>query len=85
MKRKPKRAAPVGNPIQRAFVAWFRYPKTEGGLPDQPSPTASGTKRHDGMNYVLLRDAKNRLLAVYRVRNDGQLKRLVRWSRKLAE
>jgi hypothetical protein len=61
---------------RRAFAAWFR----SGGI-DQPSRW-SGVEEHGGKNYVVLRNA-NGVMAVYRVRNDGKLKRLVRWPTAL--
>ena len=65
--------------VQRAFAAWFR----SGGT-DQPSVTESGIKRHKKMAYVILRNTRG-TLAVYRVRNDGILKRLKRWPIEVAE
>jgi len=56
---------------RRALVAWFRT----GGI-DQPS-NASGVVRLDGRLYVVLHNARA-VLVVYRVDNDGQLRRLRR-------
>jgi len=61
---------------RRAFAAWFR----SGGT-DQPS-NASGVVEHDGKDYVLLLNVTG-TLAVYRVTNQGQLKRLKRWPAEL--
>lgn len=60
----------------RALAAYFR----SGGR-DQPSghPT---TEAVDGKEYVVLRNVRG-ILAVYRVRTSGALKRLVRWPRDL--
>jgi hypothetical protein len=62
----------------RAFAAWFR-----SGAIDQPANT-SGVRVHDGKNYVVLQNA-NGILAVYRVRNDGKLKRLRRWPKAVED
>lgn len=61
---------------KRAFAAWFR----SGGA-DQPS-NASGERKVGGRRYVVLSSGR-RLLAVYRVRLDGMLKRLKRWPPSL--
>jgi len=66
--------------VRRAFVAW--YSADEDQAPGHPSPAASHHVRLAGHEYVVLRDA-NSLLAVYRLRNDGKLKRLRRWPREL--
>jgi hypothetical protein len=56
----------------RAFGAYFR-----SGSRDQPAGD-SGVIDLDGRRYVVLRNA-DRVLAVYRVRTSGVLKRLRRW------
>jgi hypothetical protein len=43
----------------------------------QPAVESSGVRQHDGHKYGVLRNARD--LAVYRVRNDGMLKRMKRW------
>lgn len=58
--------------MRRALAAWFR----SGGT-DQPDSKASAVERHGGLQYAVLRNVRG-VLAVYRVRNDGKLKRLVR-------
>lgn len=58
---------------RRAFTAYFRT----GGT-SQPE-VGSGVVAFDGKQYIVLRDKVRRVLAVYRVRNDGMLKRLRRW------
>lgn len=60
----------------RAFSAYFRTAAADGA-PDQPSAAESGIETHDGLTYVVLRNVRG-VLACYRVRNDGKLKRLVR-------
>ncbi len=61
----------------RAFAAYFR----SGGT-DQPG-NDSGPAELDGRQYVVLRNV-NGVLAVYRVRTSGALKRLRRWPREVA-
>jgi hypothetical protein len=63
---------------RRAFAAWFR-----AGAIDQPA-NSSGVRMHDGKQYVVLENARG-TMAVYRVRNDGKLKRLRRWPTEVAE
>ena len=61
----------------RAFAAYFR----SGGV-DQPG-NDSGTVELEGRRYVVLRNVTG-VLAVYRVRTSGALKRLRRWPREVA-
>lgn len=63
---------------RRAFAAWFR----SGGT-DQPG-AGSGVVDHEDKHYVVLRNV-NGVLAVYRIRTSGQLKRLRRWPAEVAE
>jgi hypothetical protein len=64
--------------VRRAIAAWFR-----GGGPGQPMPAnTSSVVEHDGKFYVELHNV-NGTLAVYRIRNDGILKRLKRWPLEL--
>lgn len=67
--------------LRRAQAAWFRT----GGT-DPVSQQFSGVAVVEGREYVVLRreDQKRGLLAVYRVRNDGMLKRLRRWPPDIA-
>ena len=60
----------------RAFAAYFR----SGGV-DQPS-NMSGAADWQDKQYVVLHNV-NGVLAVYRVRTSGALKRLRRWPREL--
>jgi hypothetical protein len=53
------------------------YARCEISL-QQPSRSDSGTTLLDGRTYVVLRNI-NGVLAVYRVRRDGALRRLRRW------
>ncbi|MGU3501882.1 hypothetical protein [Mycobacterium sp. C31M] len=61
---------------RRAFAAYFR----SGGT-DQPT-RGSGVVERDGKLYVVLGSARG-ILAVYRVRNDGMLRRMRRWPSDL--
>jgi len=69
--------------LSRAYSAYFKTIKREGALAIQPSESDSGQEQHGGKSYVVLRNI-NRVLAVYRVRNDGMLKRLKRWPADIA-
>lgn len=62
----------TADPIRRRALAAY------GWSDGYPLPTAATiVKTSDGLSYVLL--TRNRkLLACYRIRNDGKLKRLVR-------
>jgi len=60
----------------RAMTAYFREAKREGVEPDQPANT-SGVVTLGGLDYVVLENIVGPI-AVYRVRNDGKLKRLKR-------
>ena len=66
---------------QRAFAAYFRH-NTHGAILDQPGGSESGPAEHNGKRYVVLRNV-NRVLAVYRVRTSGALKRLQRWPKEI--
>lgn len=65
--------------LRRAFSAYFRA--TQDGLHVQPSDV-SGVQTVADKSYVVLRNV-NGILSVYRVRNDGMLKRLKRWPKSL--
>lgn len=62
--------------VRRAFAAWFR-----GGGSDQPA-NDSREVEHAGHRYVVLRNV-NGIMAVYRVRNDGMLRRMRRWPKEV--
>ncbi len=62
--------------LRRAFRAWFR-----SGEIDQPS-NASAVEVHGDDWYVVLRGGRGPAgepAGVYRLRNDGTLRRLRRW------
>lgn len=60
--------------IQRAFGA---YLKTDGITAEQPTSKSSVETVGD-LKYVVLR-GERRVLAVYRIRNSGLLRRARRW------
>jgi len=62
----------------RALAAYYRV------SPNADIPSAPDQFVHDGHRYVVLSNIRG-LLAVYRVRNDGQLKRLRRWPAVIDE
>jgi hypothetical protein len=62
--------------VRRAFAAYLR----SGGV-DQPG-RGSGVVEYEGRTYVVFTNAKG-VLAVFRHRNDGALKRLRRWPAAL--
>jgi len=64
--------------VRRAFAAWFRT----GGM-DQPGNN-SAVKEYNGKDYVMLKNV-NGIMAVYRIRNDGILRRLKRWPQALED
>jgi hypothetical protein len=64
--------------LARGYLAYFREAKRQGWVASQPAEASSGLEQHDGHEYIVLRNV-NGTLAVYRVRNDGFLKRLKRW------
>ena len=70
----PKMTAHV-NLTGRALAAYFRSGGTD-------RPTHVDEIDHNGRLYVRLANAHT-VLAVYRVRNDGMLKRLRRWPADL--
>jgi hypothetical protein len=61
-----------------AFCRNTRYPETYS----QPGWAESTTEKHCGKLYAVLRNG-NGLLAVYRVRPNGMLKRLKRWPKAI--
>lgn len=68
--------------LRRAYRAYFRAGRKLGGETIQPAEICSGPEEVGGLTYVAMRN-NYETLAVYRVRNDGQLKELKRWPREL--
>lgn len=65
--------------LQRAFAA---YLKIDGTAAEQPIEHRSGELVCSGLRYVVLRSTR-RVLAVYRVKNNGALRRMKRWPLEL--
>ena len=61
---------PADEITRRALAAY-------GWSDGMPLPTSVRRRKIKGLDYVTLY-AREKLLAVYRVRNDGKLKRLIR-------
>lgn len=70
----------------RAYVRSSDAPRDAYGWPyGLPLPSQySEFIRHDGREYIVLRNV-NGVLAVYRVRTNGALKRLKRYPAEVAE
>lgn len=66
----------------RAMRAYFAAGRKEGVSPMIPSGGLSGICEVADRSYIALKNG-NGVLAVYRVRNDGMLKRLKRWPAEL--
>jgi hypothetical protein len=65
---------------RRAMAAYFRTADVPS--PDQPAGDPEVIE-HDGKLYVVLSNT-GRALAVYRVQNNGILRRMKRWPREIA-
>jgi hypothetical protein len=65
--------------IQRAFAAYLQ----SDGLAEQPTSKSSVEIVGD-LRYVVLRNEQRRVLAVYRVRRSGLLRRMRRWPLTVA-
>ena len=65
--------------VRRAMVAYFKVKGDGRGMLPQPANT-SGVEECGGRVYIVLRNS-NGVLAVYRVRNTGLLRRLKRWPK----
>lgn len=70
--------------LRRAFAAYFRRAAADGGQLMQPAEGSSSVETIGDLTYAVLRN-NDQTLAVYRVRNDGQLKGLKRWPAALDE
>jgi len=65
---------------RRALVAYLRSDGTAGSVSEQDS----GPVTHQGRTYVVLRPAAgSEVLAVYRYRTTGLLRRLKRWPKAI--
>ena len=67
---------------QRALGAYYRAGARSGGIVPPPRTLDSGKWEYQGKQYVVLGHV-NGLLAVYRIKPDGSLKRLRRWPKAL--
>jgi hypothetical protein len=65
---------------RRALVAYIRIDGAAGSVSEQ----RSGPVTHEGKTYVVLRPASgSEVLAVYRYRTTGLLRRLKRWPKTI--
>ena len=65
--------------MRRAIAAYYR----SEAHPQQPSTPLGAVEEHEERLYVVLRKP-GAILAVYRIRPDGILKRLRRWPPAIA-
>jgi hypothetical protein len=79
LRRVTDKPTPQGDPTERACRAYFR----SGGI-DEPASAGSGEETVGERKYVVLRNVRG-ILAVYRIKTDGVLKRLERWPKELDE
>jgi len=70
--------------IARAERAYFVAARKLDQRSDQPSRTDSSLQKYKGKQYIVLRNVRG-VVAVYRVRTDGILKRLVRWPEQIEQ
>jgi len=69
---------------RRAIAAYFRTPVggSDGVFIEGPAWGADVVE-HDGKQYVVLQNSRGPV-AVYRVQNDGALRRMKRWPTEVA-
>ena len=70
--------------VDRAMAAYYGRSRTTQELYQQPSRVDSGEVEYNGKRYVVLCNVKG-ILAVYRIKVDGYLKRMKRWPKVLDE
>lgn len=69
--------------LARAMTALYRSTLRDGATPQQPAESASGiVSDKAGRQHVVLNNAHG-LLAVYRIKADGTLRRLKRWPKEV--
>jgi len=74
----------MGDYLQRAFAAWF-CGSTLGPTPAYPSQVRSRDDiTVEGKRYVILANS-DQVLGVYRIKNDGLLRRLKRWPKAVEQ
>jgi hypothetical protein len=66
--------------IRRAFSA---YLQSDGLGGEQPTSQSSVETTAAGRRFVVLRNERRRILAVFRVRNSGFLRRMRQWPMSL--
>lgn len=71
-----------GELFARAAAAYYRAPRDDQA--GQPVPHRSYSAKHEGRQYVVLA-SNDTLLAVYRMRQSGMLKRMRRWPREIED
>jgi hypothetical protein len=69
---------------ERALAAYYRAMTRQNrvGLPIDDLPSRTYEETVDERNYVIVCNG-SRMLAVYRVKADGPLRRLKRWPKEL--
>jgi hypothetical protein len=67
--------------FERAVSAHYKFRRV-GQIVDQPSRALSGIEVHGSHEYLVLRNTRD-LLGVYRITNQGVLKRLRRWPKTI--
>ena len=72
--------------LRRAYAAYFRTGAADAriGNLDQPNSSLSDVVKRKGLQYVVLKNVRG-VLAVYRVKNDGTLRRMKRWPKEIEE
>jgi len=61
--------------LDRAYRAYSRRGERLGGIVDTPSQYCSGIEEYKDRSYIVLRNGC-RVLAVFRILNDGTLRRI---------
>jgi hypothetical protein len=70
--------------VRRAMIAFYRDYRPMAGRPLDIPTADSGVRVHNGRRYAVLQFAADNLaLHVWRINNDGSLRRLVRWPREI--
>jgi hypothetical protein len=69
----------MNDPLTRAYYAYFYSCLKEGKPTVFPDPSLSAQEEFNTKPYVSLRDTHGNLIAIYRMRANGYLRRLSRW------
>jgi hypothetical protein len=67
--------------LRRAMIAFYRDYRPTAGRPLDIPTAESGVRVHNGKRYAVLDTATG--VDVWRINNDGSLRRLVRWPREI--